>query len=173
MIRMESEVQVTVEAFFSNGKIFIPLSDRLTELRERGFGTLKGKKIVLSCLEAFYLVDKKRIDVIRNDGTKVEFRDIVRTLSKGRPEVWMRYLVYRDLRDRGYIVREEKKVDFEIYGKGAVRRLVSIVYEGQEASIKALSRLTSFALQEKKELILAVIDRRTDIVYYTLGKQSF
>jgi len=85
----------------------------------------------------------------------------------------MRYLVYRDLRDRGYIVREEKKVDFEIYGKGAVRRLVSIVYEGQEASIKALSRLTSFALQEKKELILAVIDRRTDIVYYTLGKQSF
>ncbi len=173
MINMESEVQESVEAFFSNGKIFIPLSDRLTELRERGFGTLKGKKILLSALEAFYLVDKKRIKVVRSNGTGVEFRDIVRRLSKGRPEVWMRYLVYRDLRDRGYIVREEARVDFEIYGKGAVRRLVSIVYEGREASIKALDKLTNFASDEKKELVLAVIDRRTDIVYYNLGRQSF
>jgi tRNA-intron endonuclease len=143
------------------------------ELRERGFGTLRGKRVYFSVLEAIYLADKKRIEVFTSEaGNEIEFADLVRKLSQGKPEVWMKYLVYRDLRDRGYIVREEDAVDFEIYGKGAVRRLVSIVYEGREASIAKLQSLLKIAVGEKKELILAVIDRRTDIVYYTLGQLS-
>ncbi len=173
MISMESGLPEIIDAFFAGDKVYIPLSESLKELRERGFGTLKGSKVVLSPLETFYLVDKERVRVLERDGERGEFGDIVRRLSKGRPEVWMKYLVYRDLRERGYVVREEKKVDFEIFGKGAVRRLVSIVYEGREASIKTLDRLTSLGLREKKELLLAVIDRRTDIVYYNLSRQSF
>jgi len=170
---MESGIQEPIQAFFDRSRIYLPLSERLKEFRERGFGTLRGKRIYLSHLEAFYLVDKKRIEVTLKSGVQVEFSEIVRRLSKGKPEVWMRYLVYRDLRDRGYIVREDNNVDFEIYGKGAVRRLVSIVYEGREAGLQTLDKLTSLALRERKELILAVIDRRTDIVYYALEKHSF
>jgi tRNA-intron endonuclease len=173
MTSVENSVQEPVQAYLTKDIIHIPLSEKLTELRERGFGTLKGKRVLLSPLEAFYLFDKKRIEVLKSNGDRVEFSDVVRILSKGKPEVWMNYLVYRDLRDRGYVVREEKMVDFEIFGKGVIRRLVSIVYEGREASISALDKLTKFALRENKELILAVIDRRTDIVYYTLAKQSF
>ena len=59
--------------------------------------------------------------------------------------------------------------DFDIYGKGPMRRLISIVYEGGEASLRKLAKLLSYADSERKELILAVVDRRTDIVYYTLS----
>ncbi len=59
-------------------------------------------------------------------------------------------------------------MDFEIYGKGVTRRLIYIVYEGSEANIKELNKLLKFAVQERKELIIAVIDRRTDLVYYSL-----
>jgi tRNA-intron endonuclease len=162
-----------VEAFLANNRVSVPLSDMPAELRERGFGTLRGKRIYFSVLEAIYLADKKRTKVL--DSTteiEIKFADMVRKLSQGKPEVWMKYLVYRDLRDRGYIVREEESVDFEIYGKGAVRRLVSIIYEGREASIEKLQGLLKVAVSEKKELVLAVIDRRTDIVYYTLGELS-
>ena len=97
------------------------------------------------------------------------FRSIVRKFSVGKPELWIKYIVYRDLRDRGYIVREsERNFDFDIYGKGPLRRLISIVYEGGEASLRKLHQLLTIAEREKKELILAVVDRRTDIVYYTL-----
>ncbi len=58
--------------------------------------------------------------------------DLVARFSMGKQEMWIRYLVYRDLRDRGYIVRDTDKVDFEIHGKGAECRLVSIVNEGKE-----------------------------------------
>jgi len=170
---METVRPEAVEAFLANNKVSIPLSDTPSELRERGFGTLRGQRIYFSALEAIYLADKKRTKVLHAaTGHEIRFADLVRRLSQSKPEVWMKYLVYRDLRDRGYIVREEKTVDFEIYGKGAVRRLVSIVYEGREASIARLQKLLKLAVTEKKELLLAVIDRRTDIVYYTLGQLS-
>jgi tRNA-intron endonuclease len=170
---METTRPEPVQAFLANNRVSVPLSNVPGELRERGFGTLRGKRVYFTVLEAIYLADKKRTKVF--DSTteeEVKFADLVRKLSQGKPEVWMKYLVYRDLRDRGYIVREEETVEFEIYGKGAVRRLVSIVYEGREASIEKLQSLLKVAVAEKKELILAVIDRRTDIVYYTLGQLS-
>ena len=79
-----------------------------------------------------------------------------------------------DLRDRGYLVREgESGYDFESFGKGAMRRLVSIVYEGGESTLEKLARLSAKADKDGKDLVLAVIDRRTDIVYYTLNPETF
>jgi tRNA-intron endonuclease len=150
-------------------KVFIPYKSELMELRDRGFGDLKNEKLFLSPYESFYLIEKQKIRVFEKKG-EMALRDLVRMLSVGKPEIWIKYLVYRDLRDRGYIVRESTKTfDFDIYGKGPLRRLISIVYEGGEASLRKLGKLLRYSDKEKKELILAVVDRRTDIVYYTLS----
>ena len=108
--------------------------------------------------------------VNRKDGRELSLRELVKKLSIKKPEIWIRYLAYRDLRDKGYIVREINEVDFEIYGKGSTRRLIYIIYEGSEANIKKLNKLLKFSVQERKDLILAVIDRRTDLVYYSLSE---
>ncbi len=141
------------------------------ELRDRGFGDLKKGKLFFTPYESFYLIEKQRLRVFEKRGeNELTLRDVVRRFSIGKPEIWIKYLVYRDLRDRGYIVREsDGNFDFDIYGKGPLRRLISIVYEGGEASLRKLKRLLEYADRDKKELILAVVDRRTDIVYYTLS----
>jgi tRNA-intron endonuclease len=151
--------------------VYIPYKSELMELRDRGFGDLRNDRLVLSPYESFYLQEKQKIRVFARDARReLELRDLVQKYSVGKPEIWIKYLVYRDLRDRGYIVRESTKAfDFDIYGKGPLRRLVSIVYEGGEASLRKLSKLLQYSDKEKKELILAVVDRRTDIVYYTLS----
>jgi len=151
--------------------VYIPYKSELMELRDRGFGDLKGDKLFLTAYESFYLIEKQKIHVSdRKTGERLELRDLVRRFSVGKPEIWIKYLVYRDLRDRGYLVRESTKAfDFDIYGKGPMRRLISIVYEGGEASLRKLGKLLRYSDVEKKELILAVVDRRTDIVYYTLS----
>jgi tRNA-intron endonuclease len=169
MSEMEKPVEV-FQAQYKDDRVYIPLSPSLRELRERGFGDLKKGKIQLSPFEAFYLVEKGRIRVSNVKTSElVELRDLVDGLSAGKSEIWIKYLIYRDLRDRGYIVRESKDADFEVHGKGATRRLMSIIYEGREASLEELSKYLRVAEREKKELILAVIDRRTDIVYYSLS----
>ena len=151
--------------------VYIPYKSELMELRDRGFGELKKTKLFFTAYESFYLVEKQKIRVFapKTDG-ELFLRDLVRRFSVGKPEIWIKYLVYRDLRDRGYLVREsDKNFDFDIYGKGPLRRLISIVYEGGEASLRKLQKLLEISEAEKKEVILAVVDRRTDIVYYTLS----
>ena len=165
---MENQI-VTFEATHRNGKVYIPVSPSLRELRERGFGELRKGKLIFSPFETFYLVEKNRIKVTDAKTSRpLELRDMVNAVSAGKSEIWIKYLIYRDLRDRGYIVRESTDWDFEVYGKGAIRRLISIIYEGREASLEKLGKYLKIATREKKELILAVIDRRTDIVYYSL-----
>lgn len=157
-------------AFSDMHGVYIPYKSELMELRDRGFGDLKEDKLYFTPYESFYLIEKQKIRVsTRKDETEVSLRDLVRKFSLRKPEIWIKYLVYRDLRDRGYIVREsDRNFDFDIYGKGPLRRLISIVYEGGEASLRKLEKLLTISECEKKELILAVVDRRTDIVYYTL-----
>lgn len=156
------------EAFLRAGQVVFPRASELMELRERGFGELRGKRLVLTPREAFYLVEKGRITVEGSTHEKVTLEELVKSVSAKHPEIWVKYLVYRDLRDRGYIVRECLVFDFEIHGKGPMRRYVYIVYEGAEASLKTLRKLLKRATLDKKDLILAVVDRRTDIVYYSL-----
>jgi tRNA-intron endonuclease, archaea type len=164
-----------LEAYLSKGIVYLRDASKLMDLRERAFGTLTGDKITLSPYETFYLVEKKRINVL-DEKTKQSrsLQQLVTRLAVGKPTIWTKYLVYRDLRDRGYLVREgEAGYDFESFGKGAMRRLVSIVFEGGESTLEKLARLSAKANKDGKDLVLAVIDRRTDIVYYTLNPETF
>jgi tRNA-intron endonuclease len=152
----------------SRNKVYVELSPEVKELRERGFGDLKNKKVIFTTSETLYLIEKGKIKVVNNKGEQVNQKDLASSLAIKKTESWIKYLIYRDLRDRGYIVRESSEFDFEVYGKGALRRLVSIIHEGRDTSLERLDNLLKSSKKEKKELILAVIDRRTDIVYYTL-----
>ena len=170
---IDEKTQFTpLEAICDARSVYIPYTAELMELRDRGFGDLRaGNRLLLTAYESFYLLEKQKI-IVRSKRTTdaLTLRDLVQKFSIGKPAIWIKYLVYRDLRDRGYIVRESNKMfDFDIYGKGPMRRLISIVYEGGEASLRKLAKLLSYADIERKELILAVVDRRTDIVYYTLS----
>ncbi len=174
-----------IEAYLSRGGVFLREPEKLMDLREKAFGTLVDDKIKLNPYETFYLVEKKRIKVL-DEKTKQSksLQQLVTKLSVGKPTIWTKYLVYRDLRDRGYLVRDgEAGYDFETFGKGAVRRLVTIVFEvrrlvtivfeGGESTLEKLATLSAKANKDGKDLVLAVIDRRTDIVYYTLNPETF
>ena len=171
-VQMEEKTQfVPWETILGSHGVYVVYKPELMELRDRGFGDLKVDKLHFTAYESFYLLEKQKIKVYdRKSKRELELRDLVRKFSVGKPEIWIKYLVYRDLRDRGYIVRESNRAfDFDIYGKGPLRRLISIIYEGGEASLRKLGKLLKYSENEKKELILAVVDRRTDIVYYTLS----
>lgn len=80
------------------------------------------------------------------------------------------------MRGRGYIVREGfgLGVDFRLYGKGEYAKdtadyIVYGVYEGMSLSIEDLAQVLMRSQNLKKTLILAVVNRRGEIVYYTLS----
>ncbi|MBS7657658.1 MAG: tRNA-intron lyase [Candidatus Bathyarchaeia archaeon] len=163
-----------IQGYLRKKEIVLPLTDEVKELREKGFGTLKNGELTLQSYEAFYLIEKGKIKVYDvNSNQPLSLGELVKKLFSDKKEELIKYLVYRDLREKGYIVRESEKMDFEVYGKGPLRRLVSIIHEGRETTIEKLISLLKFAEEERKELVLAVIDRRTDIVFYTLNFLNF
>src|SRR3989442_8292089 len=96
-----------LEAFLSKNKIYLKEPEKLMELREKAFGTLVGEKLFLSPYETFYLVEKRRAHVAdEKTGKEKTLQNLFTKLSVVKPTILTKYLVYRDLRDKGYLVRQ-------------------------------------------------------------------
>ena len=82
-----------------------------------------------------------------------------------------RYIVYRDLKERGYAVRAGR-AGLWLYPRGArrgekpARYFVHIRSEKDLISIPDLDRLLRSARNMRKELILAIVDEESDVTYY-------
>lgn len=145
-------------------------------LVDRGYGRLEDSRLILSSVEALYLVSEGKIEVCDEDGSTLTVDQLLSKLLPYDPDVWIKYLVYRDLRSRGYVVKEGVGFgcDFRVYRKGgygkeAAKYLIFMLPEGRSYRLSELEDIASKSKRLGKDLILAIIDRRGDIVYYSLN----
>jgi len=146
-------------------------------LSQRGYGTAENDVFTLAFYEALYLVDKELLEVKDEIGKEVAFQSLLQCYEKANENAWVNYLVYRDLRSRGYVVREGfgAGIDFRIYERGAYGKdtasyLVLGTQEGKPLPINDLAVTLQQCQSQKKELILAVMNRRGEIVYYSVSE---
>ncbi|MCK9405714.1 MAG: tRNA-intron lyase, partial [Methanothrix sp.] len=91
--------------------------EALPELFEQGyFGRPKGKGLELSLVEAAYLLDRSRVKILQN-GKELDFRSFFQAASSLEKGFEFRYVVYKDLRERGYYVQPGRP-DFRVYPRG-------------------------------------------------------
>src|SRR5207247_11211937 len=108
----------------SDDHVLVETPAEASALYNRGyFGTPRsGGALELDLLEAVYLVEADRLEV-RRGGRRVSARDLYRAAGAAVPSFEIRYLVYRDLRQRGYVVESrEGPVDFRVYPRGGAPR---------------------------------------------------
>lgn len=149
-------------------------------LSSRGYGTKESASLFLSFFEALYLTNKKNLDVYSNDNKILDFQEILRYYEKINDNAWVNYLVYRDLRSRGYVVRGGfgDGMDFRLYergsyGKNVASTLILSTQEGRPLSIEYLTKVMKQCQSQKKSLVLAVMNRRGEIVYYSVSNLTF
>jgi tRNA-intron endonuclease len=169
--------ELAIEGLLINRGVRVSQKQSVNELSSRGYGIAEGKALLLTHYEALYLLDKQMLKVEDEEGSKVDFQKLVQHYESINENAWAGYLVYRDLRSRGYVVREGfgSKVDFRVYDRGeyskdAATYLIVSVQEGKPLSIHDLTNSLTESLSLKKELILAVINRRGEIVYYSVSE---
>ena len=148
-------------------------------LVSRGYGVPGKKSFLLTFYEALYLVDRTMLEVQDESGEEAGFQRLLQCYEVVNENAWASYLVFRDLRSRGYVVREGfgQGVDFRVYERGdyskdTAKYLVVSVQEGKPIAVESLSRALMQSLSLKKELILAVMNRRGEIVYYSVSELS-
>jgi tRNA-intron endonuclease len=149
-------------------------------LSNRGYGTLEGEEFTLAFYEALYLLDKGMLEVKNSRGNPLDFQGILQVYGQTNENAWVNYLVYRDLRGRGYVVREGfglgtsfRVYERGTYGKDSASHLVLGLQEGKPLPIELIADVMTQCQSQKKELIVAVMNRRGEIVYYSVSQLNF
>jgi tRNA-intron endonuclease len=137
------------------------------------FGEKKNEKMLYMFSEAIYLIEKGKMSVFlrKKELGKEEFIDKIRKIDK---KIMIRYPVFKDLREKGYIVKTALKfgTDFRIYEKGAKPKgkhskwLVLVEKESKKITMQDFSSKSRVAHSTRKNLLLAVVDEEGDITYY-------
>ncbi|MCW4035139.1 MAG: tRNA-intron lyase [Candidatus Bathyarchaeota archaeon] len=172
------EIMLPVGASLVGDAVIVSSPEGIEEFSKKGYGVPEDNKLNLTFYEALFLLGKGSIEVTdKKTGKKLVFQDLLKTFQALDKDAWVRYLIYRDLRSRGYVAREGfgLGVDFRLYergdyGKGTAKHLIFGIQEGQPALLETLARTQRYVQNLKKNLILAVINRRGEIVYYSLSE---
>ena len=145
------------------------------------FGEWEEGRLTLLDVETLFLVEREKISISDSTGKIMTFPELVEHFSKKDPDFWLRYLLYSDLRRRGYVVKPGygPKLQFRVYRRGAAvgkepaKYLVCGLVEGKTISLSELRTISNTAKLSKKDLVLAVIDRQGEITYYEATEISF
>ena len=168
----------TIKAVLKDNEITVTTPESIEELASRGYGTKQNKKLQLTLYESLYLLSKNIIEVTERKGKKrTSFQQLLNTYKTTDQNAWAKYLIYRDLRSRGYVAREGFGLgtDFRVYERGeygtqTARYLIFGVQEGRPVTMQQLAQTLRYSHSQKKELVLAVLNRRGEVVYYQLGQ---
>ncbi|MEM4275743.1 MAG: tRNA-intron lyase [Candidatus Nitrosocaldaceae archaeon] len=175
---MTQEIEYTIDGILINDKILINNIDAVNELTKRGYG-IKDKNYYLFIYEALYLMYINKLDVKEGDKS-ITFDELVKIGLTYDEEIWTKFLIYRDLRSRGYVVREGFGFgsDFRVYERGEygntqAKYVIFGLNEGKRLEVEQLSNTIDQITKMGKEAVIAVIERRGEVIYYKLSKPRF
>ena len=118
---------------------------------------MKGEALSLSFTEAFYLINEEKLVVKANSP-----EEFLRKAVEEEPDFEVRYLVYRDLRKRGFIVSEKSEIR-ALRGGEKEGYAVIPVYERALFSFDE-----TYEKVRKRKRIFAVVDGDGDLTYYSV-----
>ena len=106
----------------------------------------------------------------------MSFDSFLKKAKKVEPNFWIRYCVFRDMRNRGYIIKTALKfgADFRVYDRGVkpgedhAKWIVYPVHEGEHLTWYEFSAKNRVAHSTKKRLLIGVVDDEGDVTYYEI-----
>ncbi|MBI2109862.1 tRNA-intron lyase [Candidatus Woesearchaeota archaeon] len=173
----EAKPEIKITGVLSREQVIAEDSQEARTLYDQSrFGELKENKFYYSLVEALYLLEKGRMEIL--DGKKsINHNDFIKKAKKSDPRFWVRYVAYRDMRSRGYIVKTALKfgADFRVYERGIkpgddhAKWIMYPVYESEGFSWYEFSAKNRVAHSTRKNLLIAVVDEENDVTFYQIS----
>jgi len=167
-----------IKAIFSGERVLTESSEEARLLYNQScYGTLlEDGKLQLSLVEALYLFEKGKIIIYDGKNKKLSFEEFIKKARKLEPNFWIRYCVYKDIRDRGYIIKTALKfgADFRVYDRGIkpgedhAKWIVFPVHEATTLTWYEFAAKNRVAHSTKKRLLIAIVDEENDVTYYEI-----
>lgn len=138
---------------------------------QSGYGRLEREGVKLSDQEALYLLHRQKIEV-----TGYTFNSLFSEFAE-RPGFLRSFMVYRDLRERGYVVQAGPH-DFRVFkrgekpGTGESLYLVRVLSERDPIRFVKLIEEVVASRNMRKQYVLAVVDDEEELTYYEIKLQK-
>ena len=120
------------------------------------------------------MLEKKKIELLDGRNKKITFDKFLKKAQKLELNFWVRYCVFKDMRDRGYIIKTALKfgADFRVYDRGVkpgedhARWVVYPVHEGSTLTWYEFAAKNRVAHSTRKKLLIGVVDAEGDTSYW-------
>ena len=153
-------------------KVLLEGNDAISVYNRGYYGIPGTDGVQLTGFEGLHLVELGRIEIFSFSHILSE-EEIMQYFSELHPDFMGRYLVYKDLRNRGYIVNQGigSSFFFRLYLRGHIPKRDSATYyitplqEGKSINLDELDDLVKTANQSKKELVFGLVDASGDVSY--------
>jgi tRNA-intron endonuclease len=165
-------------AELTHNKVIVDDRKTRDQLVQKGFGEKHGKELILDLKEALYLTENKKIEVKLDGGKKIGPKKLLKYASARESRFYSKYLVYRDMRSRGYCVKTGFKFgfDFRVYPRGKKpgeahsQFVIKVFTQDEGKSMVGFSRMVRLAGNLRTVFTAAVVDSENDINYYTIER---
>jgi tRNA-intron endonuclease, archaea type len=174
--KADEPTKPTIRALLSDAQVLLENNDAARDLYNASrFGELDPNgNVQLSLVEALYLVEKEKIAVQKTKQKAYTYAEFLKKVKKLQPGLWTRYVVFRDMRNRGYIVKTALKfgADFRVYDRGVkpgddhARWVLFPIHESQALTWHDFAAKNRVAHSTKKRLLIGIVDEENDVTYY-------
>ena len=176
---MSFENNSKIQGVLIKNQIMVLNPDSQKDLEQKGYGEFEKNKFYLKSFESLYLLYTGALTLFKGK-KKVGFDSLIQICKKNDEGILTKFLVYRDLRTRGYTVKDGFGFgsDFRVYSKGdfgekGAKFLVFGLSEGKQEKIGKFQKKIEEIIKMGKEPIIAVIERRGEIIYYKITRMNF
>ena len=176
---MSFDFETKITAKFIDEKTIVIDPKMQNVLNERGFGESEKDTLILNSFETLYLLYNNKLE-LKKVNKNIVFDELIQKYIQKKDDILTRFLLYRDLRTKGYVVKDGFGFgsDFRVYEKGTygqkdAKFLIFAFNEGTQQKIGKLYKNIHEITQMGKEPIIAVIERRGEIIYYKINKMNF
>ncbi|MFH1840507.1 MAG: tRNA-intron lyase [Nanoarchaeota archaeon] len=165
-----------IQALFSGERVVAKADSFAKALYDKSrFGELyKKEDIQYSFVEALFLLEQDKMEVLDGKYKPISFDKFLKKLKKFESNLWIRYCVFKDMRERGYIVKTALKfgADFRVYDRGIkpgedhAKWILYAIHEGASLTWHEFSAKNRVAHSTKKNLLIGIVDEENDVTYY-------
>ena len=176
---MSTDAEPNISGVLYDDHVIIQSKEMQNQLESKGFGETRQDKFLLKPFEALYFLFYKKLDLSKGK-KKFDFEQMLAVCSERDENALTKFLIYRDLRVRGYTVKDGFGFgsDFRVYERGqfgekGAKYLVFGLAEGKREKVSTIQKNIEEITKMGKEPILAVIERRGEIIYYKISHVRF
>lgn len=185
------KAEATLEGELIENRVIVPGDAGVQLYAESGYGKPlpeeKPDRLELELVEAAYLLEKGKLKVFVKEAKKkqaLKFEDVMKAGAESTTQFHSQFMVFRDLRDRGYVVKTGFKfgAHFRVYERGVklvagpksphehTKFVVHCVPEEAAFSLPEMSRAVRLAHNIRATFVWAVVDKEGEPTYYEIQR---